>query len=125
MECACVYVDVYSSYPDFFEERNRKAVKQHKCSECNRTIETGEIYNYIVGKWEGYFDIFKMCDDCCSIRKSFFCEGFSFGGMIEELYNHIESLNGDISSDCIKPLTKKAREMVCEMIERQWNDYED
>ena len=124
MDCACVYVDV-DQYPEFFEEKKRKAIKQHKCSECRRMIDLGEIYSYIVGKWEGHFDTFKMCTDCLSIRESFFCEGFSFGGMMESLGEHIDSSNGEISGDCIKNLTPKARDIVCDMIERTWDFYDD
>lgn len=124
MECACVAVDI-DNYPEFFEEKTRKAVKPNKCSECRRVIEPGERYEHVAGKWDGHFETFKMCSDCLSIRKSFFCEGFSFGGMLEELGEHINYMNGEVSGDCIKPLTPRAREIVCEMIEREWERFDD
>lgn len=124
MECACVAVDV-DHFPEFFEANTRTAVKKHKCSECRRIIEAGERYEHVAGKWEGCFETFKMCSDCLSIRSSFFCEGYSFGGMLEELGEHIDCMNGEISGDCIKPLTPRARAIVCDMIERVWENFED
>ena len=120
--CSCVYVDLDEVQPDFFSQRTPTARKPHKCHECHRDILSGEKYEYVIGKWEGEFNTWKTCSDCLSIRKSFFCEGYYFGGLFECLYEHILDMNGEISSDCLTPLTKVARDKVCDMIEEVWQD---
>ncbi len=61
----------YAELCGFFEERKRKAKKEHKCSECKEVIPVGTEYLYIVGVWkdEGdygrrYFGAEKMCLNC-------------------------------------------------------------
>lgn len=118
-DCSCVYVD-FDGYWECSSSVMRKARKEHKCSECGRTIERGEKYNYFSGKWEGSFDDSKTCVDCLSVIKVFFCNGAGIGAMYDELYRHVLCNDGVISSDCIVPLTPRAREKVCGIIEQAW-----
>lgn len=124
MDCACVMIED-SKQPEFFKSKIVTAKNPHICSECHREIQPGEKYEYVSGKWEGCFDTFKTCEDCLSIRSSFFCEGYMFGGMFEMLSEHIDEMDGEISSDCIVDLTPAARAKVCEMIEREWEYFDD
>ena len=66
------------------------------------------------------FSYYKTCLDCLSIREMFFCDGWYYEMIHEYLYEHIQEMKGEISEDCIKCLPPKAREMVCEMIEKVW-----
>ena len=119
--CSCVYIDVDKG-PDFYSERMPIARKSHKCGECGRDILPGEKYECFSGCWDRIFNTHKTCSDCLSIRKTFFCYGCCFGMMLEFLHEHIRDFGGEISSDCIIPLTKAARDKVCDMIEAMWED---
>jgi len=127
MECSCVYVEA-ECQAEFFREVLRTARKEHRCCECHRTILPGEKYEYVSGMWEGKFDTYKTCIDCLSIRNQFFCGIWEFGGSLEYLSEHISEMSGDIGESCLNSescLTQAARERVCEMIEREWERYED
>jgi hypothetical protein len=119
--CSCVYVDDYES-PTFHQTKFPYARKEHKCGECGRTILKGEKYEYVSSMYDGYFGKYKTCLDCISVRKAFFCHGYLYEGVWEMLAEHICDLRGEISSDCLVPLTKPARERVCELIEEQWEN---
>lgn len=123
-ECACVYIDSHDG-PEFCRNTILRARKEHKCYECGDTIKPGEEYEYTAGRWEGYFDAFHICLDCVSVRDSFFCDGYEYGGIWEYLGEHLRNLQGAVSSDCLISLTPHAREEVCEMIEREWKLLEE
>lgn len=117
MSCSCVYVGDYDP-ADFSNTRIVKARKAHKCGECERAIDVGESYEVTVGTWDGMFQTFKTCSDCCSIRSAFFCDGWLFGGVIIELEDHIQENGGEMSLDCLDKLTPNARSKVIEMIDQ-------
>jgi len=71
--------------------------------------------------WEGDFNTYKTCRDCESIRNAFFCDGWWYGMVLENLSDHINDTRGAISEDCISGLTPVARTTVCELIEKQWD----
>ena len=123
-ECSCIYVGDYDG-PSMHSKSHRKARKTHQCSECERNILPGEEYEYVFGVWAGDTNQFKTCLDCLSVRDSFFCEGIVYGGIWELVPEHILELNGEVSSDCIVPLTPRAREIICELIEEQWRIWDD
>lgn len=118
-DCSCVYVgDSESS--EFESITNPVSRKTHKCYECGKEILPGEKYERSSGVWDGDFNTFKTCADCLSTRESFFCGGYIYGALWEYLWEHLRDVNGEVSSDCIVPLTPEAREKVCDMIERVW-----
>lgn len=122
--CSCVYV-VSDNYPEFYSALGRVAKKEHKCTECEEIIKPDEWYEYVSGKWESDFLVYKTCKDCLSVRDTFFCEGHCFGNIWEDLIKYINTLDGKISSDCITVLTPYAREQVCDLIEECWRDKEE
>ncbi len=64
--CSC---DVdYGFRPELYSERNVQARKKHKCCECNETICKGDVYERIIGKWDGDFGSFATCATCAKIR---------------------------------------------------------
>lgn len=119
MNCSCVYVNIDGNI-DTHTEKIVKARKQHTCCECDKIIEINEKYEYIKGFWEGDVVIYKTCLDCLSIRYVFFCDGWYYTQTKELLRDHIYDIRGDVSEDCLVDLTPKAREDVCEMIEKVW-----
>jgi len=122
MECACVYIES-DGYWEFHNSVYRKAIKEHKCSECSRVIQPGEIYEYVVGKWEGAFNKFKTCEDCENIRDTFFCDGWNYGMLWSDLWDYLLEINGDVPASCILPLTDHSKNKVFAMIDRVWNEY--
>ena len=119
MDCACVYIGDYDC-AELHSRRMVKARKIHKCEECNREIQPGEEYEYVTAKWYGAFETMKTCQDCLSIREVFFCEGWVYSGMMEHLTEHIQEMNGKISSECLNAVTPRARELVIDLIDEEW-----
>ena len=121
MGCSCVYVDTDEAL-SFYTETSPTARKQHKCCECHRVINPKEKYEKIAGMWDGRFDTYKTCSDCTEIRNAFFCNGWIFEHVFEDLKYYIEDVAGEVSESCLADLTPGARSIVCEMIELCWTN---
>lgn len=67
-----------------------KARKEHKCSECGRTINKGEEYHYAFMVQEGYGDSFHTCQHCYVAAKWLIdnCGGFVHQAVLEEIEEH-------------------------------------
>lgn len=63
-ECYCDY-----EYPEFFSSYIQTARKEHRCGECGCTIQPGEKYEYVCGKWDGCVSVEKTCERCYDLRK--------------------------------------------------------
>lgn len=63
MSCACDY-----ETPSVCSSQMRRARKPHRCDECRRTIEPGELYQRTWGVWDGEPDSFKACGICIQFR---------------------------------------------------------
>lgn len=84
MDCCLVDMDTESG-PDVFREKIRTARKEHKCSECRQPILPGEKYEHVTGLWEGHWGTFKTCSACMELRDRFFCAGYVFGEVLQDL----------------------------------------
>ena len=122
MDCACVYVDEYSSPLDFYSEKINTAYKKHKCSECGRVINPGEKYERVAGKWDGDFSTYKTCQDCLSLRETFFCRGYAFSWLWHDFREFVADCGGEINFSDISKLSPRAREKVCDMLEEYWEN---
>lgn len=121
--CGCIYVgDVDGA--DFGGERIQQARKRHTCGECGCHIEPKQKYEYYSGMYESEFVVAKTCLTCKSIRDVFFCAGWWYGRVLDDLIRHIDDLEGQISADCILGLTPEAREVVFDLIEEAWAEVE-
>lgn len=123
--CTCVYAGYDSDQPDFITTKKPKARKAHKCHECGREIQPGETYCRDSGKWYGKMLSFKTCTACSEVVDVFFCDGFAYGQIYSDLYEHIQEMRGQISEACLASLSKDARALVCEEIERYWQQEND
>jgi hypothetical protein len=118
MDCSCqIYTDIDNG-PSAFSVQNRKARKQHKCCECLRTIEKGEMYRYESGIWDGPMS-FKTCEDCLSLREAYFCS-FVFEGLYEYLDEEIREAGDYFLDSRIQELTERAKQYVFDKIESMW-----
>jgi len=123
-DCGCVYVEV-DEFVTVISEGIRKARKPYKCGECGREITKGEQYEYIFATFEGRKENYRTCMDCLSVRKTFFCDGWYYGGIWELLSEHLQELHGTVPVDCLANITPNARAKVCELIEEYWEDLDD
>lgn len=127
MNCDCVFVDL--SDVDIGSVKTRKtrekeAVVLLTCCECQKTIQIGETFRYEkTTLFNGCSFKRSTCMDCISIRDTFFCEGWFYGEMYSHLEEHIRNTNCELAEDCVSVLTPKAREVVCNMIEKCWNSW--
>ena len=122
--CSCEIEVDHDNGPEAFSASDRTARKPHKCGECRRTIEPGEVYRHESGVWDGGPSSHKTCVDCVSIREVFFC-GYVYGAVLEKLIEHIEEAEGQIGFAPLPKLTPRAREMVCGMVEDYWREEEE
>ncbi len=76
--------------PKVYYETNRKAKKEHSCSECYRVISKGETYKYAFGVWDIKPSIFKTCSNCLVPQNWLMqeCHGFLHGALEEEIEEH-------------------------------------
>lgn len=85
--CMADYCDGYSIV---LRDRNHRARKTHRCSECYRDILAGENYNVMCCIFDDSMDIYKTCQHC-QIVKSWLqkqCGGYLFQGVYEDIDEH-------------------------------------
>jgi hypothetical protein len=119
-DCSCVYVGDDDTC-EFSFARTVKAAKDHKCCECGGIIVRGTMHHLAGGKWDGDFSTFRTCPVCREIIKAFFCNGYAFGAIYDDLWQHRRDIGGNVKGECLSGLSAPAREKVCEMIEDVWS----
>ncbi len=99
-----------------FRSQERRANKEHRCGECDRTISRGERYRYSAGLIENYWQDFRQCLQCLAASDWLIvvCEGWLFDAIEEDLANHVD---GDESYLCTPPLRK-----LVEWMRADWRD---
>jgi hypothetical protein len=74
----------------------RKARKRHRCEDCFRHIEPGEMYRVCTWACDGSIQTFRMCSHC-SVAAHWLqenCGGFLWGGILEDIHEHVEEYRG-------------------------------
>jgi len=125
MDCACVLIPDEGDTPSDIDVSTKSSPLSCKCDECYREIKIGEEYEHVYGRWDGVWSTYRTCQDCLSVRNSFFCDGYCYTMIYENLQEHINDMGGSISEDCLSPLTPAARAKVCQIIESYWGDTDD
>ena len=134
MECSCVYVNHESSIFAMWSADLGfiPAKRVVYCDECGAAIAPGELHEKYCVQWEhhqhflrhagveGEYRSYRTCPDCHSIRKEFFCDGWIWTQIIDDLWDHIVSIDGELSETCLIELTPGGRAMVCDLIEDMW-----
>jgi hypothetical protein len=64
INCSCDY-----DCPEFYVAEHRRARTAHRCDECQRSIEPGERYEHVRGKWDGQVGSFDTCTRCLALRE--------------------------------------------------------
>jgi hypothetical protein len=62
-----------------------KARKNHKCFECRKIIDVGNLYEFTSGIWPDGPASFHICVTCTKIRKSLECSCIPFGELFEQV----------------------------------------
>lgn len=122
MECACT-VEVDFSDGDEMELLSVKqlhAARKHKCDECKEDINRGDWCHREVFKCAGNIETHRTCEHCYSLRQVFFSRGWYYGIIWDQMQEFIGECDGDISVECIRMLTPKARGKVLDMVEERW-----
>ena len=126
MECSCT-VDV--NLDDYCEciltPTLCVALLPHKCNECSTEIKPKEEYIFEITEYDGDINTHTSCLSCYSLRQIFFSSGWYYGDIREQMAEFIEDCQGDISVSCILQLTKSARDWVLDLVEEEYNKYED
>ena len=121
MTCTCI-LDVDVGEPiEVLRESYPIARKQHVCYECGKTIAIGERYFKEATVFCGKFEVYKTCLECLSIRDNLTCS-FYYGRVLEDVAEEIVDSGGNVDESCIANLTPKARNWVCDIIEKTWED---
>lgn len=73
-----------------WDEKQRTAAKDHKCTECYRTIQVGERYRHISSLHEGHWRRDRMCPHCAAAGEWLvaMCGGYLLTEIYEELVEH-------------------------------------
>ena len=73
----------------------RTARKTHRCKECGRQIQPGEIYEHVRGIWDGMPDTVRTCPHCLAIRDWVTahvpCSCWSHHSLLEDMHAEISA----------------------------------
>jgi len=126
MECACIDMSDDGEPTQFHHcklvempEEIRNDLKL--CNECSRPILPKEKFELAVMKFEGLWTNHCTCTDCMSVRKAFFCQ-YIYGCVWEALMEEYNGYPEGFSYVSIPELTVRAREMLCDKIEQEWEE---
>jgi len=91
-----------------------KARKPAKCCECRRPINKGDKYEYVKGRYDGDWYVYRTCALCVEIRTVFTCgKGFYFETLWEDMADYaFERLT--TASECFTQLSPAAKAFVLE-----------
>lgn len=98
-------------YPEFVSESIRRARKQYRCCDCGGLILPGERYENTAGKWDGDLLTFRTCAACLDGPRRFFsftCGSWTYGGMVERLYDGLCDADEYVPA----PVVRKVKRMV-------------
>lgn len=94
-----------------------KARKPAVCCECRETIEPGERYEMVSGKWDGEWSSFKTCLPCKEIREAFCCEGWTYMTLWDDA---AQGFFETMTTGCLEKLTTAAAKAK---LVAKWNEW--
>jgi len=121
--CTCIVDIDFNDAAEISTSTIRKARKSHECCECDREIIVGEHYEEATLLYDGSWDRYRTCLDCLSVRSAMFCGCWYYTHTWEELEESLRERWEELPpSSAMMALTPRAREMVCDMIEKIWEE---
>lgn len=118
--CGCVYVGDYDP-ADVCVDHMRKARRRHECCECRRVIAPKEWYEDSFLVWDGRPARYKTCEDCLSLRKAFFCDGYLYQFLWENWRDALFDAGGAVDWLAMEKLTPRAKARAMEIIQEMWD----
>jgi len=113
----CETIDTYiESNSTLLSSSRPTARKDHKCSECHKTITKGTQYLKETIVYDN-ISTYKTCPTCESIRRVFF-HSWTYTYLMDDLYDHIQDCK-TISEDVILKLIPEAQTLVLKMMEEK------
>lgn len=122
--CSCIWVDP-GDLVEMISSTSPTARKEHECGECRGVIKPGEDYERVFYRFEKEVSVHKTCEVCVEIREHFFCKGYCYGMIYENLNEHIWNLCGKIGSECLLGLSPRARDVLFDLIESYWAETDE
>lgn len=58
----------YGEPSDVYCVKTVKAIKPHKCYECHKEIQPGEVYEHVSSLYDGCWTVSKTCPRCLDAR---------------------------------------------------------
>jgi hypothetical protein len=116
-DCVCIWGGEGDA-PDFLNEQELVARKQHKCRECGVVIATGQQYLRTSGKWDGRMDTIKTCQPCAEIRRKLLCDGWVYGELWERIHESWDE--GVNPMGCINELVSVVAKEKLSLEYRDW-----
>lgn len=115
----CMWDDDGESY-QMADRQMRRARKEHRCTECNRTIAIGERHEVMKGLYDGHWDTHRVCAQCIEARRwlAEVCEGWLYTTIEEDLREHVDGHERALRT---RPLTRLARWMHHDWRDRAGN----
>lgn len=52
-----------------YQRKIKTARKSHTCDECGKTIDIGEKYEFVKGKWASEWKLYSTCTSCADLRE--------------------------------------------------------
>lgn len=119
MECASVHGELDFDHDTEPSRLTIIARKRWKCDECDKRFEIGEEMVFHSSRIAGRLSISRVCPDCQSVIDNLFQDWYT-GQVWSDLSDHLWNCDGEISYEAVAKLTRVARAMVCDMIEKVW-----
>lgn len=94
--CSCDNFDVEPC--EFYQASFIRARKAHQCADCEATIQPGEMYERIVGKFDGEFFTHTQCKVCKQIQSDYGCYLGDLRGQVRELLG-VDYVTGEAFDD--------------------------
>lgn len=118
-ECGCIYMGVDLDGPEVVTIRTAR--KEHRCCECRMVIAAGQRYEIRAHFKDGSASSYKTCLCCKEIRDAFFCEGWFYGSVWDDIESSMFD-RGPLNSACLDKLsTVDAKQFL----QRRWMDWVD
>jgi len=129
-DCSCIYTPTSDwIHDDDFCDGPKICVSRlaFPCTDCGRTIPTGEQYEFAAYEWEGIIYRHKTCPVCLNIRDVLFCHDYPYGEITEYVQDWIDDCAPDIPWDKLAGLAPDARARICDWIEDSpyWREEDD
>jgi len=123
VDCA-LFDDNVDDYSIVLSSIMPRARKQHKCGECYRIIQPGEIYLLEKELYDKHITTCKTCIDCKSVRDNLI-NSFYWGQVWELVENCIEECGDNQPWSKIGMLTPLAKQRVCNIIDGVWENHSE